>query len=463
MGLAADTGKAGKPNIVLLMAEDIGNDLACYGHPGVKTPTLDALAAKGIRYNRFYTNSPICSPSRTSLMFGLYQTTCGGHNHRSRVKLKDPAWKYMTHYLHEAGYSCLLGSDLVMDNGAKTDLNIKIGNPFPKRPAGAPFFQQIQLKVTHRDAGSDRWQELRKASDHPVRLEDVEIPPYLPDVPEVREDWATYLDQIQGADRETRKVLDDLKKRGVLENTVVIWIGDNGRCQIRGKGYLFEDGIRCPLIIAGKGIDEGKVVDDLVSGIDLTATILALAGIEKPSHMQGQAFLNNPEYKPKEYIFAARDRWDEIVDCSRTIVGKRFKYIRNFMPEIPYDAHHQYLDIPLVRPILPLLRKMNEEGKLTPEQAYFFRPKKDEEQFYDLEKDPFELNNLADSPEYKEQKEILKTQLSTWIEETRDKGLRKGSDGQWVPAPQEKGSGRGRTKKKSRKTDSNKTEKEQND
>ena len=426
--------KPDRPNIVLLMAEDIGNDLACYGHPGVKTPTLDALAAKGIRYNRFYTNSPICSPSRTSLMLGMYQGSCGGHNHRSKLKAKDPDWKYMTYYLNKAGYSCILGSKLVMSGGRKLDLNVNAGNAFPKGRGGEPFFQQIQLKVTHRDAKTDRWKELRKASGHPVKVEDVAVPPYLPDVPEVREDWATYLDQIQQADKETRDILDDLEKRSVLKNTVIIWIGDNGRCQIRGKGYLFEDGIRCPLIISGKGIEEGKVTDDLVSGIDLTATILALAGIEKPAFMQGQAFLNNPDYKPKEYIFAARDRWDEVVDCSRTIVGKRFKYIYNFMPDKPYDAHQKYLDILNVRPTLPLLRKMNQEGKLNPAQAYFFRPKKDVEQFYDLEKDPFELNNLADAPDHREQKEVLKKRLFAWIEETKDMGLKKGPDGQWVPA-----------------------------
>lgn len=425
--------KTERPNIVLIMAEDIGNDLACYGTPAVQTPVLDQLAAEGIRYNRFYTNSPICSPSRTALMMGMYPTSCGGHHHRSSIEAK-PEWKYMTHYLHEAGYNCRLGSALIKRPSAKTDLNVKAGAPFPKRKTDGPFFQQIQLQVTHRDAKSDRWDELRESSKNPVKIENVAIPPYLPDVPEVRKDWATYLDQIQQADLETQWIIDDLKKRGVLDNTIIIWIGDNGRCQIRGKGYLFEDGIRCPLIIWGKGIEKGKIVDDLVSGIDLTATILALAGIDKPEHMQGQAFLNHADYQPKSYVFSARDRWDEVMDCSRTIVGKRYKYIRNYMPEVPYDAGQNYLDILLVRPILPLLRTMNQEGKLTPQQAYFFRPNKEVEQLYDLENDPFELNNLAESPDHLEEKQKLIGALDAWIVATQDMGLKKGANGEWVPA-----------------------------
>jgi len=427
---------AKKPNILFIMAEDIGNDLACYGTQGVKTPTLDRLAAEGIRYTRFYTNSPICSPSRTSLMMGMYQTSSGGHHHRSSVKGAS-GLHYMTHYLRQAGYVCLNGSKIIKRKSSKTDINVKLKEQLfdkpSKRKPGQPFFHQVQLQVTHRQAGNPRWQDLRKNSAHPVDAADVEIPPYLPDTPEVRLDWATYLDQIEQADLETKQLMDDLEKRGELDNTIIIWIGDNGRCQIRGKGYLYEDGIRCPLIIWGKGIEGGKVVDDLVANIDLTATQLALAGVEKPAHMQGQAFLSNPGYQPNRHIFAARDRWDEIMDCSRTVVGKRYKYIRNFMPEVPYDAGQAYLDKPNVRPLLPLLREMNQDGRLTPEQAYFFNPKKENEQLFDLEKDPWELNNLADSPEHQKIKASLKGELFEWIERSGDKGLEKDSQGNWKP------------------------------
>ncbi len=427
---------AKKPNILFIMAEDIGNDLACYGTKGVKTPTLDRLAAEGIRYTRFYTNSPICSPSRTSLMMGMYQTSCGGHHHRSSVK-GAPGLHYMTHYLRKAGYVCLNGSKIIKRKSGKTDINVKLQEPLfdksSKRKPGQPFFHQVQLQVTHRQANDSRWQDLRKNSAHPVDTADVEIPPYLPDTPEVRLDWATSLDQIEQADLETRMLMDDLERRGELDNTIIVWIGDNGRCQIRGKGYLYEDGIRCPLIIWGKGIDGGKVVDDLVANIDLTATQLAMAGVAKPAHMQGQAFLFNLEYQPNQHVFAARDRWDEITDCSRAVVGKRYKYIRNFMPEVPYDAGQAYLDKPNVRPLLPLLREMNQTGKLTPEQAYFFNPEKEAEQLFDLENDPWELRNLASSPEHRKIKAGLKDELLKWIERTGDKGLEKDSQGNWKP------------------------------
>lgn len=425
-----------KPNIVLIMAEDIGNDLACYGTKGIRTPTLDRLASEGIRYNRFYTNSPICSPSRTAMMLGMYQTTTNGQNHRSNVQ-GAVGLHYLTHYLREAGYVNLLGSKVIEGKGAKTDINVKLDEPLfekkAERKPGQPFFQQIQLQVTHRQANDPRWQTLRSSKPHPVDTAAVEIPPYLPDTPEVRLDTATYLDQIEQADLETSQILADLEKQGELANTVIIWIGDNGRCQVRGKGYLFEDGIKCPLIIWGRGIEKGRVVDDLVSGIDLTATILALAGIPLPSQMQGQAFLANPNYHPNQYIFGARDRWDEVVDCSRTIVGPRYKYIYNFMPEVPFDAGQKWLDLPNVRPILPQLRELNKAGKLTPEQAYFFQPKKDVEQLYDLETDPWELKNLATSGDHQQTKETLKKQLFEWIVSTKDQGLERTADGSWKP------------------------------
>jgi arylsulfatase A-like enzyme len=258
---------------------------------------------------------------------------------------------------------------------------------------------------------------------------------------EQRKRWAyneylkRYLRCVKGVDDSLATFFDYLRTAGLMDNTIIIWIGDNGRCQVRGKGYLFEDGIKCPLIISGKGIESGKVLDDLVSGIDLTATILALAGIEKPAQMQGQAFLAHPDYQPNDHVFCARDRWDEITDCSRAIVGPRYKYIYNFMPEVPYDAGQNYLDKENVRPILPQLREMHKAGKLTPAQAYFMQPKKELEQLYDLQQDPWELNNLANSAEHKATKETMRSRLFKWIESTGDRGLKKASDGSWKPDP----------------------------
>jgi len=423
------------PNIILIMAEDIGNDLGCYGTDGVKTPTLDSLSKGGIRYTRFYTNSPICSPSRTAIMLGMYPTSCNGHNHRSSVTAKAGI-HYLTHFLRRAGYVNLLGSKVLERKSRKTDINVRLEEPMfdkSRSEPSKPFFQQIQLQVTHRQANDSRWQDLRAAKADPVKTNEILIPPYLPDTPEVRLDWATYLDQIEQADKETNQIIKDLARRGQLENSIIIWMGDNGRCQIRGKGYLYEDGIRCPLLIWGKGIEKGKVIDDLVSGVDLTATILALAGIQLPDQMQGQAFLSNPNYHAKDYVYAARDRWDEISDCSRVVIGKRFKYIRNFMPTVPFDAGQKYLDTDNVRPLLPILRRMHEAGKLNDSQSYFFRAEKEPEQLYDLDSDPWELDNLANSSEHQVIKERLKVRLFDWIRSINDHGLEQLSDGTWRP------------------------------
>ncbi|WP_211215607.1 sulfatase family protein [Colwellia piezophila] len=427
-----------QPNIVLLMAEDIGIDLPSYGTKGLQTPNLDKLAKNGIQFNRFYTNSPICSTSRTSLMTGMYQTSMGGHHHRDKENVLPEHVKPMTHYLRQAGYSVLLGNELVYTAGRKLDLNFKTDKKNPvfdrkkKIEAGKPFFMQIQLKMTHR-AMDDTWQQVRKASKHPVALSDVEVPPYLPDHPEVRLDIATYYDTLEYIDHEIGLVQQQLKEKGVLDNTIIIFMGDNGRCQVRGKSYLFEDGIHVPLIVAGPGIAANQINNDMTDGIDLTASILHLAGIQVPDHMQGQPLLNNSNYQAKEEIFAARDRHDEIVDNSRTVVEKRYKYIANFMPQVPWDARMAYYDIPTVRPILPLLRELHAAGKLNADQATFFAKTKPREQLYDLENDPWELNNLADSAAHQKIKARLVKKLDQWIENSNDHGLSKDANGDWQP------------------------------
>jgi N-sulfoglucosamine sulfohydrolase len=427
-----------QPNIVLLMAEDIGIDLPSYGAKALQTPNLDKLAKNGIQFNRFYTNSPICSTSRTSLMTGMYQTSMGGHHHRDKTNVLPDHVKPITHYLRQEGYSVLLGNELVYTAGRKLDLNFKTDKKNPvfdkkkKIEAGKPFFMQIQLKMTHR-AMDDTWQKVRKASKHPVSLSDVEVPPYLPDHPEVRLDIATYYDTLEYIDNEIGLVQQQLKAKGVLDNTIIIFMGDNGRCQVRGKSYLFEDGIHVPLIVAGPGISANQINNDMTDGIDLTASILHLAGVQVPEHMQGQPLLNNPNYQAKDAIYAARDRHDEIVDNSRTVVEKRYKYIANFMPQVPWDARMAYYDLPTVRPILPLLRELHTQGKLNADQAYFFAKTKPREQLYDLDNDPWELHNLADSAAHQKIKARLVKKLNQWIESSNDHGLSKDANGDWQP------------------------------
>ena len=424
----ADKGVAFRPNIVWIMAEDIGCDLASWGTPGVDTPFLDGLADEGLLLERLYCTSPICSPNRSAMMTGMYQTTIGAHHHRSHrgdgYALPEPV-RPLTHLLREAGYFCSVGNGY----GGKTDLNFRAkpaghgdaplfnGKDWSERQPDQPFFAQITLNVTHRGKW---WDKTRTESPDPVSPEEVSLPPYLPDHPEIRKDWALYLDQIEKADRQIGQILKRLEDEGIADRTLVVFIGDNGRCVFRGKGFLYEDGIRVPGIIRWPGrLHPGQRSDELVSVIDLTAQVLAAAGIAVPPWMQGRAFLED-DIEARAYCFAARDRWDEVYDKSRAVVGPRFKYIRNDMPEVPIFTYQRYLEN--VRPIRPVLWELHQTGKMSPQQAQFMAAHKPREELYDLEADPWEMNNLAVNTEYDGHLRRLRSALNRWEEETGDLG-----------------------------------------
>ena len=413
-----------RPNLVWIMAEDIGCDLACYGAKGLQTPVLDRLASEGLMLERLYCTSPICSPNRSAMMTGMHQTSIDAHHHRSHrgdgYRLPAPV-RPITAYLQEAGYYCALGCGY----GAKTDLNFKParrepplfnGRDWSKRGDNQPFFAQIQLRVTHR---GDWWAETRAESADPVGLDEIELPPYLPDHPAVREDWATYLDQVERADAQVGEILARLEAEGIADETIVVFIGDNGRCVFRGKGFLYEDGLRVPGIVVGPGLPAGERSDRLVSVIDLSAQILAWAGVEIPVHVQGRPFLE-ADTRPRRHAFAARDRWDEVHDKSRAVIGPRFKYLRHDLPEIPYFTHQAYLE--RVRPTRPVLWDLFQRGELTPVQAALMRPTKPAEVLYDLVDDPWETRNLAGEPAHADRLITMRRVLAEWERSTNDLG-----------------------------------------
>ncbi len=409
------------PNIIWLMAEDISTDIECYGMPAVKTPNLNKLAEEGVKFNRTYCTNSICSPSRSAMLTGVVQNKINAHHHRSnRLVPLDNHYVPFTKLLRDAGYTCILGNDFVMDNGRKIDANFKHSDHgewngkdsfglFDKyneiQPDDQPFFAQIQLKVTHR---GDWWDEIRNQSDSPVDPDSVVLPPYIADHPIIRLDWAKYLDQIEYMDDEIGRIIADLKGKGVYDNTVIIFIGDNGRCNIRGKGYLFEPGLLVPFIMTWeKGLPSGVVRDDLVSTIDITATILDIAGIEIPEYMDGKSVLH--DNFSREYVYSARDLWDEILEKSRSITTRKYKYIKHYRPEVPFDAYQKYLEF--YRPAVHVMRKLKWENELNDDELYFFRDHKPVEELYDLSADPFELKNLAADPDYAEIKKDLEKQL----------------------------------------------------
>lgn len=424
-----------RPNIIWLMAEDIGQDLSCYGMKGVETPTLDSMASEGRQYNNAICANPICSPNRSAMMIGVNPTVIDAHMHRSnRAKPLPEPYKPITYYLRKAGYTCLLGHDLVMGNGRKIDCNFKTRGVGPYdgvkqfglfdkarsfEASDAPFFAQIQLVVTHR---GDWWNQVRDGSKSPVSLDEIELPPYIPDTPKTRLDWATYLDTMEYMDNEVTLLKEDLEKKGLLDNTIIIFIGDNGRCNIRGKGYLHEPGIRVPMIIWGpeKWVKKA-VVDEVVSVLDISATVLDLAGAVLPDYLEGAPLLSG-DGERKDYVYSSRDAWDEVNECMRSVTTKQFSYIRNYMSELPYDQHQAYLDFN--RPALHEMRRLKAEGQLHGNAALFMVSKKAEEELYDIENDPHQLNNLAANPEYAGVVKRMRNKMTEWQSQYEDLGLK---------------------------------------
>ena len=416
-----------KPNILWILSEDISPDLSCYGTEAVRTPNLDKLARQGVRYTNAFTTAPVCSASRSAMITGMYQTSVGIHHHRSHrndgYTLPEPV-RLITEYFRDAGYftaNVKTAAQGVRGSG-KTDFNFKFKNAFDgsdwnQRKAGQPFFAQLSISVTHRGG---HWKRLPELLKNPVDPARVKLPPYYPDHAIARDDWATYLDSIQVMDGYVGKILKRLDDEGLAENTVVIFIGDHGRCHVRGKQWLYDGGIHIPLIVRWPGkLKAGKVCDDLVSAIDISATVLKVAGIKPPKHIEGRVFLG-PGAKKRDYIIAARDRCDETIDRIRCVRTKRYKYIRNFMPERPYTQMNRYKERSY--PMLSLMKELHSQGKLTPVQALFMAPQKPTEELYDIRNDPYEIRNLVDSQEHLKTLKNMRKILDKWIKDTGDKG-----------------------------------------
>ncbi len=411
-----------KPNIIWLMAEDISTDLECYGTRGVHTPNLDKLAEQGIRYTHCFGTASSCAPSRSAMLTGVHQNIIEAQHQRCNrnTPLKEP-YKPITYWLRKAGYTCILGYH---GKGHKIDANYKISTlgPYDGKDqfgifdkldtfeiSDQPFFAQITLYTTHR---GDWWERVRRESADPVDASDIRLPPFLADHPVVRTDWARYLDQVEYMDAEVGTILKELKEKGLYDNTIVIFIGDNGRCIApRGKGYLYDSGLRVPLIIRWPGkLKPGHVSDQVVSLTDISASILAIAGATVPDYLTGQNFIT--EKSDREAVFSVRGLLDEVLDKSWSISTKRYRYIRNYMPWVPYDAHLGYYEF--YRPALHIMRQMHMDLELTPAQAHFFKNRKPEEELYDLEKDPHETVNLVDDPEYSDVLQDMRVHMEEW-------------------------------------------------
>jgi N-sulfoglucosamine sulfohydrolase len=419
-----------RPNILWIFGDDLGPDLSCYGNAAVRTPNLDKLAAEGVRFTRAHVTGPVCSASRSALITGMYQTSIGAHHHRSHRQdgyhLPDGVC-VITDVFREAGYYTANIKTITprLKAAGKTDFNFTLDRPpfdgddWAELKSHQPFYAQVNFTEPHRGPA---WPAARRRTDiQRVDPAKVVLPPYYPDTPLARDDYANYLDAVQALDAKVGVVLKKLEEDGLAQNTVVVFLGDNGRCHVRDKQWCYDGGTHIPLIIRWPGhVQPGSVRQDLVIAIDVSAMSVHLAGIPLPPKMQGRVILGPGAVEPRQYVVTARDRCDETVDRIRCVRGTRYSYIRNFRPELPWTQPNRYKETQY--PVLNQMKQLHAEGKLTPVQAQFMAPRKPEEELYDLEADPHEVHNLAASPEHQAVLKEMRATLQKWIEETGDQG-----------------------------------------
>ena len=444
-GRAADP----RPNILWFIVDDMSANLSSYGEKLIQTPHIDRLAREGTRFSRAFTTAPVCSPCRSAFITGMYQTTIGSHHHRSgrgveRIKLPtgvEPA----PVLFQRAGYYTGIGSGLSEVNRAgkkagkkkgggdgigKTDYNFDWdpamfnGSDWAGRKPGQPFFMQVQLGGGKLRGGTDASAqnlaerakaELGAATDP----EKVVLPPYYPRDPVLLRDWAAYLDAVRFTDKHVGEVLARLEKEGILDQTLVIFTTDHGISHARGKQFLYDEGTHVPFVVRGPGIPRGKVRDDLIELIDLTPISLAAAGIPLPAGLQAKNVFA-PDYAPREYVFAARDRCDETVERLRSVRSDRFLYIRNFYPQRPHLQPNAYKD---GKTIVQTLRSLHEAGKLDPlTEKLLFSPTRPTEELYEWTTDRWQVKNLAGDPAHRATLEKMRSRLDRWMIETKDRG-----------------------------------------
>ncbi|MFW5830946.1 MAG: sulfatase-like hydrolase/transferase [Prolixibacteraceae bacterium] len=419
-------GQQELPNILWLTSEDNSPFLGCYGDDFATTPNLDQLAAEGFLYTHAYANAPVCAPARNTIITGVYANS-GGNQHMRSHYPKSEVVKTYPEFLREAGYYCT--------NNAKTDYNTSSINPdeiwdessndahYKNRKPGQPFFAIFNTTISHESSihKSIPNDELRHSP------EEVPIPPHHPATPEMKHDWAQYYDKIEDMDAQIGKWLQELEDAGLADNTIVFYYGDHGGVIARSKRYVYESGTHVPFIVR---IPEkykhlfpaekpGSEVDRIISFVDLAPTLLSIAGIEIPDFLQGNAFLGNQKTEDPQYAFMFRGRMDERYDMSRAVRDQKYRYIRNYMP---YRIYGQHLDYLWRAPSIRSWEEAYLNGECNETQSRFWEPKPVEE-LYDTENDPWEINNLADNPKYKEVLERMRAANKAWVTRIYDTGF----------------------------------------
>jgi N-sulfoglucosamine sulfohydrolase len=427
-----------RPNIVWISNEDMSPRLGAYGDPLARTPTLDRLATESIRFTNAFTTAPVCAPSRAAIITGMYQTAIGAQHMRTtedRVPelpgpyLAVPPFyvKAFPEYLRAAGY--------FTSNRAKTDY--QFGVPFTiwddlgdtahwrnRQDKSQPFFSVFNIMVTHESQifPSSPARKGRPLVTDPARIQ---LPPYLPDTPPIREEMARVYDNIADMDGQVGEILQQLEEDGLADETIVFYWSDHGDGVPRSKRSLYDSGLRVPLMIRWpKGLrptfSAGAVSDQLVSFIDLAPTVLALAGVEMPAHLQGRVLVGPRSAPAPEFVFAARDRMDIEYDMMRSARDARFLYIRNFEPELPYAGHIIYRN---QSAIMQEWLRLQAEGRLSGPAALWMRTNRPAEELYDTKADPHQIRNLAADGTYRATLDRMRRAVTQWMDRIDDQGL----------------------------------------
>lgn len=436
-----------RPNILWIVGENIALDLGSYGMENVATPNLDGLAREGLRFTNVYSTSPVCAPSRSAFMTGMYQTTIDTHHMRSHrdddYRLPDGV-RPLTHRLADAGYytaNITHIGDREVGTG-KLDLNFVNEGPlydtsdWSRLQSNQPFFAMINTPEAEYDIYDRKSAEKERVpwvgeDWHPqiATPENVNPPPYYPDHPIVREEWARYLNSISGMDVRVGWILEALREEGMADNTIIVFFGDNGRLTARGIHWVWDVGIHVPMIVhwperfpAPPQYSPGGVYDGVVSLLDLTATTLWMAGVERPMSMQSLNFFGDRPDPARTYAFSARDRIDETAARLRSVRGPRYHYIRNYYPRDGFPTLNRYKEKCFL--VKPLMRQLHEQGLLTGAPARMMEPVPYEE-LYDTQADPHEIENLVDSgnPEDRAALTAMRAALDAWIADTGDRGI----------------------------------------
>ncbi|QGJ68876.1 N-sulfoglucosamine sulfohydrolase [Planctomycetales bacterium 10988] len=425
------------PSILWITCEDMSPHLGCYGDHTVATPNIDRLAAEGVRYTKAFGTYGVCAPNRHTIIMGMYPVSTGAMAMRTWKRtgalhmIKDPELLAIPtyeatppaeahcfpEYLQAAGYYCTNNSktDYQFDNPIAAWNESSRTAHYRNRPdPDQPFFAVFNNTTTHESG------VFKQRSPQVVDPNEVPLPPFYPDTEIVRRDVARHYDNIVAMDEWVGKILKDLEKDGLLEKTIIFFYSDHGDGLPRHKRWVYDSGIHVPLIVRFPHKKEaGTVNDELVSFVDLAPTVLSLAGVDIPKHFQGQAFLGPEKVDPRDYIYACRDRMDPAPETIRAVRDSRYKYIRNYRPDLPYLGFVPYRN---QQAIMQEILHMVESGDHQPNMWQFWAEKKPLEELYDTQNDPHEIHNLAADPAHFQKLAELRDAHEAWTKKTGDLG-----------------------------------------